>query len=63
MRKLPDMDFYLKNGGDPRAVYNYWQTSFHTEDPEEAAEEARKTGLEVESKVCFLRVIFRHFLV
>jgi hypothetical protein len=48
VRKLPDLEFYKKNGGDPRAVYNYWQTSFHTNDPEEAAEEARKAGLKVE---------------
>lgn len=48
VRKLPDLDFYKKQQADPRAVYNFWQTSFHTEDADEAAERARETGLEVE---------------
>jgi len=51
VRKLPDRQHFLDNPGstDPSLVYNFWQTSFLTEDPDEAAEIARTTkGLEVE---------------
>ena len=51
VRKLPDRQHFLDNPDttDPSLVYNFWQTSFLTEDPDEAAEIARTTkGLEVE---------------
>jgi len=48
VRKLPDKKFFDDNDLDRSIVYNYWQTSMLTEDPEEAESIARKKGLEVE---------------
>ena len=46
VRKLPDLDFFKDK--DPSTVYNYWQTSFQCETPEEATEKAKQKGLQVE---------------
>lgn len=48
VRKLPDQKFFQDNNLDDRIVYNFWQTSMLTEDPDEAEAEARRQGLEVE---------------
>jgi len=48
VRKLPDQKFFDDNDLDRSIVYNYWQTSMLTEDPEEAEAIARQKGLEVE---------------
>lgn len=51
VRKLPDLAHFQSSGYDPRIVYNFWQTSMDTEDPEEAAAIARSQGLEVEWEI------------
>ena len=38
------------SGSDSKFVYNYWQTSFDTTDPDVAEQMAKKKGLEVEWK-------------
>jgi hypothetical protein len=48
VRKLPDLEHFKANDTDPRIVYNFWQTSFEAETPEEAEASARAKGLEVE---------------
>lgn len=48
IRKLPDRKFFMDNQLDTSIVYNYWQTSFDTEDMDHAAEMAKQKGLEVE---------------
>ena len=48
VRKLPDLAHFQKNNINPKIVYNFWQTSFETNDPLEAAAKASKQqGLEV----------------
>ena len=46
VRKLPDLEHFRDR--DPSYVYNYWQTSFRTEDPDEAYRLAKSKGLDVE---------------
>jgi hypothetical protein len=48
VRKLPDQKYFLDNNLDSSIVYNYWQTSMLSEDPEEAEVMARSKGLDVE---------------
>jgi len=48
IRKLPDRKFFTDNDLDQSIVYNFWQTSMMTEDPDEAVEMARRKGLECE---------------
>lgn len=48
IRKLPDRKHFLDNCLDTSIVYNFWQTSFDTEDMEQAANDAREQGLEIE---------------
>ncbi|MFK7827784.1 MAG: TauD/TfdA family dioxygenase [Oligoflexales bacterium] len=46
VRKLPDIEHF--DNKDPSMVYNFWQTSFQSNDPEEATELAKSKGLQVE---------------
>merc|ERR1719195_1755825 len=48
VRKLPDKKYFDDNDLDRSIVYNYWQTSFMTDDVEVAEERANAKGLEVE---------------
>lgn len=48
IRKLPDQKFFLDNKLDQSIVYNFWQTSMMTEDPEEAIQMAQTKGLDCE---------------
>lgn len=48
VRKLPDKKYFDDNDLDRSIVYNYWQTSFMTDDVEVAQERAAAKGLEVE---------------
>lgn len=50
VRKLPDRKYIQDNPSitDPSYVYNYWQSSMLTEDPDEAVEIAKSKGLECE---------------
>lgn len=49
VRKLPDLKFFQDDPSrDQSLVYNFWQTSMLTEDPDEAVEVARRKGLECE---------------
>ena len=48
VRKLPDKKFFDDNNLDTSIVYNYWQTSMLSDDPEEAEKIANSKGLEVE---------------
>ena len=48
VRKLPDRKYFQDNNLDTSIVYNYWQTSFLTEDPDEAVANAKKLGLDCE---------------
>ena len=48
IRKLPDKKFFDDNNLDTSIVYNYWQTSMLSDDPEEAEKIANSKGLEVE---------------
>jgi hypothetical protein len=45
-RNLTDREYF--RGRDPIGVYNHWQKSMLTDDPDEAAEVAKSRGLEVE---------------
>lgn len=45
-RNLTDRDYFT--GRDPIGVYNHWQKSMLTEDPDEAVSKAESRGLEVE---------------
>ncbi|NNC76548.1 MAG: syringomycin synthesis regulator SyrP [Woeseiaceae bacterium] len=45
-RNLTDRDYF--DGRDPVGVYNHWQKSMLTDDPDVAIETARSRGLEVE---------------
>jgi len=49
VRKLPDLKFFEDNPEKDRSiVYNYWQTSMLTNDPDEAVEVGQRMGLECE---------------
>ena len=50
VRKLPDLAHFRNNPDttDSSLVFNYWQTSFETEDAAEAERVAKDKGLEVE---------------
>jgi hypothetical protein len=48
VRCLPDRREYENDDNPDHQVYNFWQRSFLTEDPEEAEKMARQKGLDVE---------------
>ena len=45
---MPDRQFFLKNGKSEIDVYNHWQNSMMTDDPEVAEARAKEKGLVVD---------------